>query len=156
MENQRPENFSQCLKIEGPCVFISCRHHFIWANPHKFRLSDDELVDYLQTLNPQTACTLMFVYWHRSGARLREIGEVFKFSRERIRQIERDATKRLIKKIKNLPKMDKDFFQEILSPGEKDYSISYTKVVSFYKNRHRDRKNIYNDNPLAEARTNLG
>lgn len=157
---QKPKNFSDCLTMEGPCVFISCRHHFIWAVRQKFKLPDEEIVDYLQTLNQQTACTLMFVYWHRSGSSLQEVGDVFGLCRERVRQIERDATKRLTKKINNLPKMEKDFFQEILPAIEKKTfeerkPISQKKVVSFYKGRQRSRGNTYKDNPLTEVRINL-
>lgn len=157
---QKPKNFSECLTVEGPCVFISCRHHFIWANRNKFKLEDDKIIYYLQTLNQQTACTLMFVYWHRTGARLREIGEVFGFSRERVRQIERDATKRLMKKVNNLSKKEMDFFKELLPEIQgKTFSernpISQKKVVSFYKSRQRSRGNTYKDSPLTEARINL-
>lgn len=87
----RPRTRGECLSEERPCPFVSC----------KFHLYLDALATGTLKLNwpehepdqiPQT-CVLDVA--DRGGSTLEEVAEVFNMTRERVRQIEEDALRKI-------------------------------------------------------------
>jgi len=92
----RPTNRSDCLTMERPCLFVSCRHHlYLDVNPEtgsmKLNFPDKEVWELEDT------CALDVA--DRGGITLEEVGAIMNLTRERIRQVE----VRGLEKLKEVP-----------------------------------------------------
>jgi hypothetical protein len=92
----RPKNRSECLEMERPCLFVSCRHHlYLDVNPEtgsvKLNFPDKEPWELEDT------CALDVA--DRGGITLEEVGAIMNLTRERIRQVE----VRGLEKLKEVP-----------------------------------------------------
>lgn len=87
----RPRTRRDCEGGPRPCPWVSCRHHLYVevrrAGSLKLYHPDLEVEDLAETCSLDVA--------ERGGMRLQEIGELFGYSRERVRQIEAKAFERL-------------------------------------------------------------
>ena len=92
----RPKNRSECLEMERPCLYVSCRHHlFLDVNPEtgsvKLNFPDKEPWELEET------CALDVA--ERGGITLEDGGAIMNLTRERIRQVE----VRGLEKLKEVP-----------------------------------------------------
>jgi hypothetical protein len=92
----RPTNRSECLEMERPCLYVSCRHHlYLDVNPEtgsvKLNFPDKEVWELAET------CALDVA--DRGGITLEEVGVIMNLTRERIRQVE----VRGLEKLKEVP-----------------------------------------------------
>lgn len=92
----RPKSRADCLKMERPCLYVSCRHHlYIDVNPEtgsvKLNFPDKEIWELDET------CALDIA--DRGGITLEEVGSIMNLTRERIRQVE----VRGLEKLKDVP-----------------------------------------------------
>ena len=92
----RPKNRSECLTMERPCLFVSCRHHlYLDVNPEtgsvKMNFPDKEIWEL------EDSCALDVA--DRGGITLEEVGTIMNLTRERIRQVE----VRGLEKLKEVP-----------------------------------------------------
>lgn len=81
----RPESRTECLKMERPCLYVSCRHHlYLDVNPQtgsvKLNFPDKEVWELNET------CALDVA--DRGGITLEDVGSIMNLTRERIRQVE--------------------------------------------------------------------
>lgn len=81
----RPKNRSDCLTMERPCLYVSCRYHlYLDVNPEtgsvKVNFPDKEIWELEDT------CALDVA--DRGGITLEEVGTIMNLTRERIRQVE--------------------------------------------------------------------
>ena len=84
-EVERPVHRSQCMQMERPCPFVSCKHHlYLDVNPEtgsiKLNFPDLEVWEMRETCSLDVA--------DRGGITLEEVGEILNLTRERIRQVE--------------------------------------------------------------------
>lgn len=100
-EPYRPKTRSQCPTVR-PCPYISCRHHLyleIKDTGHiKFVFGDLPLEALEHT------CSLDVAEAHHDGLELGGVGAYVNLTRERVRQIERDA----IEKLKGVLELESD------------------------------------------------
>jgi hypothetical protein len=92
----RPKSRSECLEMERPCLYVSCRHHlYLDVNPEtgsvKLNFPDKEPWELEET------CALDVA--DRGGITLEEVGAIMNLTRERIRQVE----VRGLEKLKEVP-----------------------------------------------------
>lgn len=92
----RPRSRTDCLDMERPCLFVSCRHHlYLDVNPTtgsvKLNFPDKEIWELNET------CALDVA--DRGGITLEEVGHIMNLTRERIRQVE----VRGLEKLKDVP-----------------------------------------------------
>jgi len=81
----RPQQRSECMGFDRPCLFVSCRFHlFLDVNPRtgsiKMNFPGKEIWELDET------CALDVA--DRGGITLEEVGEIMNLTRERIRQVE--------------------------------------------------------------------
>lgn len=91
VDHERPKTRGECLAQERPCPFVGCRYHLFldvsrtgnitFNFPH---LEIDELAE---------SCTLDVA--EMGGLALEDVGELMNVTRERVRQIEVDARKKV-------------------------------------------------------------
>ena len=92
----RPKSRTECLEMERPCLYVSCRHHlYLDVNPEtgsvKLNFPDKEPWELEET------CALDVA--DRGGITLEEVGAIMNLTRERIRQVE----VRGLEKLKEVP-----------------------------------------------------
>lgn len=92
MEYARPRTRSECINGPRPCLFVSCKHHlFLDVNPEtgsvKLNFPDKEVWELEDT------CALDIA--ERGGITLEEVGGILNLTRERIRQLEVDALRKM-------------------------------------------------------------
>ncbi|MCS6858107.1 MAG: DNA-binding protein [Sandaracinaceae bacterium] len=81
----RPKTRADCLKMERPCPFVSCKYH-LYLDVHpvrgaiKINFTDIEVWEMAET------CALDVA--DRGGITLEEVGEIMNLTRERVRQVE--------------------------------------------------------------------
>ena len=81
----RPKNRRECIGMERPCLFVSCRFHlYLDVNPQtgsvKLNFPDKEVWQLEDT------CALDIA--DRGGITLEDVGSIMNLTRERIRQVE--------------------------------------------------------------------
>jgi hypothetical protein len=91
-DQARPKTRSECLCMERPCLFVSCKHHlYLDVNPEtgsiKLNFPDKEVWQLSETCALDVAA--------RGGLTLEEVGEILNLTRERIRQLEAAGLQRL-------------------------------------------------------------
>ena len=91
-DQARPKTRSQCLCMERPCLFVSCKHHlYLDVNPEtgsiKLNFPDLEVWQLSETCALDVAA--------RGGLTLEEVGEILNLTRERIRQVEATGLQKL-------------------------------------------------------------
>jgi hypothetical protein len=96
VEYWRPKNRSDCLRMERPCLYVSCRHHlYLDVNPEtgsvKLNFPDKEVWEL------DDSCALDVA--DRGGITLEDVGAIMNLTRERIRQVE----VRGLEKLKSVP-----------------------------------------------------
>jgi hypothetical protein len=99
VECWRPKTRSECIEMERPCLFVSCRHHlYLDVNPEtgsvKLNFPDKEVWELEET------CALDVA--DRGGITLEEVGTIMNLTRERIRQVE----VRGLEKLKEVPESE--------------------------------------------------
>ena len=92
----RPKSRTDCLTMERPCLYVSCRHHlYLDVNPEtgsvKLNFPENEIWELEET------CALDVS--DRGGITLEEVGAIMNLTRERIRQVE----VRGLEKLKEVP-----------------------------------------------------
>ncbi|MFA6033380.1 MAG: sigma factor-like helix-turn-helix DNA-binding protein [Myxococcota bacterium] len=92
LEAERPHSRHECVNAKRPCIFISCKYNlYIDVNPVtgsiKFNFPSVEIWDLKET------CALDVA--ERGGVTLEEIGDLMNLTRERVRQLESDALKKV-------------------------------------------------------------
>jgi len=87
----RPTNRIQCRKGIRPCPWVSCRYHLAYEVTASGSLR--ECFPCTELPDMQETCALDVA--DRHGVTLEEIGKIFNLSRERIRQIEFHALRKI-------------------------------------------------------------
>lgn len=85
LDEERPKNRSECRDSPRPCPWVMCRHHlYLEVNPRtgsiRLNFPSSDVWDLEQT------CSLDIA--DKGANTLKEVGTVFKISRERVRQVE--------------------------------------------------------------------
>lgn len=81
----KPKMRSECVDMERPCPFVSCKYH-LYVDVHpvrgsiKVNFTDQEVWEMTET------CALDIA--DRGGITLEEVGEIMNLTRERVRQVE--------------------------------------------------------------------
>lgn len=98
----RPRTRGECQDGERPCPWVSCAHHLLPGlleeGSGRVPRSDDAVLAALETM-PHT-CALDVA--DEGGAVLESVGEAFGVTRERARQIEAKALKRVLRRVGHL------------------------------------------------------
>lgn len=89
---RRPATRGECMDDEGPCPFVSCKHHLYLDVNERNGSTKLNFPDVEVEAMPET-CALRVA--DRGGVTLEEIGAIMNLTRERIRQIESSALARL-------------------------------------------------------------
>ncbi len=81
----RPKSRSECVSLERPCLFVSCKYHlYLDVNPRtgsiKLNFPEKEIWEIGET------CALDVA--DKGGITLEEVGDIMNLTRERIRQVE--------------------------------------------------------------------
>lgn len=92
----RPRKRSECLEMERPCLFVSCRFHlYLDVNPETGSLKENFPGKEPWELDQTCALDVS----DRGGITLEEVGSIMNLTRERIRQVE----VRGLEKLKDVP-----------------------------------------------------
>jgi hypothetical protein len=88
----RPKSRSECVNMERPCLFVSCKYHlYLDVNPRtgsiKLNFPDKEIWEIGET------CALDVA--DKGGITLEEVGDIMNLTRERIRQVEMRGLEKL-------------------------------------------------------------
>lgn len=117
LEAARPRTRGDCARGPRPCPWISCRYHLVTLEVggagelivERRRLlrkmthaeverATDELADQVAAM--PTTCALDVIARNPDGATLEQIGEILGVTRERVRQIERKAMRRMPRRVR--------------------------------------------------------
>ncbi|MDP2344672.1 MAG: sigma factor-like helix-turn-helix DNA-binding protein [Deltaproteobacteria bacterium] len=99
VEYWRPQTRSECLEMERPCLFVSCRFHlFLDVNPETGSLKEN--FPGKEPWELEETCALDVA--DRGGITLEEVGTIMNLTRERIRQVE----VRGLEKLKEVPESE--------------------------------------------------
>lgn len=112
----RPKTRAECELPHGmrPCPFVGCRHHMLGlelqgvavaTGRHVLQFGADGNIDaYVDELVEQLAhrpsCALDLLDKSPDGLTLEEVGNAFRVTRERIRQVEAKALRKLPKRVR--------------------------------------------------------
>jgi hypothetical protein len=100
----RPKTRADCLNMERPCPFVSCKHH-LYLDVSKeglvsIAVPDLELWEMIETCSLDVAEEGCFSGMGAGdGATLETIALIYNLSRERVRQIETVALRKLQRKL---------------------------------------------------------
>ncbi len=99
VEYWRPRSRSECLEMDRPCLFVSCRFHlFLDVNPETGSLKEN--FPGKEPWELEETCALDVA--DRGGITLEEVGSIMNLTRERIRQVE----VRGLEKLKDVPESE--------------------------------------------------
>jgi hypothetical protein len=85
MEYWRPTTRAECVDMERPCPFVSCKYH-LYIDVHPVRGSIKLNFPDLEVWEMSDTCALDVA--DRGGITLEEVGEIMNLTRERVRQVE--------------------------------------------------------------------
>jgi len=99
-EVERPLLRAQCASMARPCPFVSCRYHrFLDVNEEKkgsqIKLNFPHVLDYTGINEREMAQSCILDLVDDGDRTLDEVGEILNLTRERVRQIEASALKKL-------------------------------------------------------------
>jgi hypothetical protein len=81
----RPTTRSECIDMERPCPFVSCKYH-LYLDVHPVRGSIKVNFTDIEVWEMTETCALDIA--DRGGITLEEVGEIMNLTRERVRQVE--------------------------------------------------------------------
>lgn len=81
----RPKSRSECVDMERPCPFVSCKYH-LYIDVHPVRGSIKINFTDMEVWEMTETCALDIA--DRGGITLEEVGEIMNLTRERVRQVE--------------------------------------------------------------------
>jgi hypothetical protein len=84
-EYWKPQSRQECLSMERPCPFVSCKYH-LYIDVHPVRGSIKINFPDLEIWEMTDTCALDVA--DRGGITLEEVGEIMNLTRERVRQVE--------------------------------------------------------------------
>jgi len=84
-EYWRPKTRTECVDMERPCPFVSCKYH-LYIDVHPVRGSIKLNFPDVDVWEMTETCSLDIA--DRGGITLEEVGEIMNFTRERVRQVE--------------------------------------------------------------------
>lgn len=88
---------SDCFRLPRPCLRLTCKYHLLWFKAKIELWNDKDIIDHLYSMN-HTCCLDIA---EKGGSVLEEVGEALGLTRERIRQIESRALRKLKLSAKN-------------------------------------------------------
>jgi hypothetical protein len=91
-EYWRPRTRADCVDMERPCPFVSCRYH-LYIDVHPVRGSIKINFPDLEVWEMTDTCALDIA--DRGGITLEEVGEIMNLTRERVRQVETQGLAKL-------------------------------------------------------------
>ncbi len=91
-EYWRPTLRSQCVDMERPCPFVSCKYH-LYIDVHPVRGSIKVNFPDVEVWEMTDTCALDIA--DRGGITLEEVGEIMNLTRERVRQLETQGLAKL-------------------------------------------------------------
>ncbi len=91
-EYWRPTARSQCVDMERPCPFVSCKYH-LYIDVHPVRGSIKINFPDVEVWEMTDTCALDIA--DRGGITLEEVGEIMNLTRERVRQLETQGLAKL-------------------------------------------------------------
>jgi hypothetical protein len=97
---ERPQTREECLSMPRPCPFVSCRYHrYVDVNTEKkgsqIKLNFPDVLDYTHMDEEEMEHTCILDLAEEGPRTLDEVGELMNLTRERVRQIEARAVKKL-------------------------------------------------------------
>ncbi len=84
-EYWRPKTRAECVDMERPCPFVSCKYH-LYIDVHPVRGSIKVNFTDVDVWEMTETCALDIA--DRGGITLEEVGEIMNLTRERVRQVE--------------------------------------------------------------------
>lgn len=84
-EYWRPQTRAECVDMERPCPFVSCKYH-LYIDVHPVRGSIKINFTDMEVWEMTETCALDIA--DRGGITLEEVGEIMNLTRERVRQVE--------------------------------------------------------------------
>jgi Sigma-70, region 4 len=84
-EYWRPTTRAECVDLERPCPYVSCKYH-LYIDVHPVRGSIKLNFPDLEVWEMTDTCALDVA--DRGGITLEEVGEIMNLTRERVRQVE--------------------------------------------------------------------
>lgn len=90
----RPRTRGQCKDGPRPCPWVGCKHHLYLEIARVGSVKIPHVDKYGRILDPwqlSESCVLDVVDENPDGVTLNDVGELFRISRERVRQIEDKA-----------------------------------------------------------------
>jgi hypothetical protein len=84
-EYWRPRTRTECVDMERPCPFVSCKYH-LYIDVHPVRGSIKLNFPDVDVWEMTETCSLDIA--DRGGITLEEVGEIMNLTRERVRQVE--------------------------------------------------------------------
>lgn len=91
-EYWRPQMRSECIDMERPCPFVSCKYH-LYIDVHPVRGSIKINFPDVEVWEMTDTCALDIA--DRGGITLEEVGEIMNLTRERVRQLETQGLAKL-------------------------------------------------------------
>jgi hypothetical protein len=91
-EYWRPSARSECIDMERPCPFVSCKYH-LYIDVHPVRGSIKINFPDVEVWEMTDTCALDIA--DRGGITLEEVGEIMNLTRERVRQLETQGLAKL-------------------------------------------------------------
>jgi Sigma-70, region 4 len=91
-EYWRPKSRAECVDMERPCPFVSCKYH-LYIDVHPVRGSIKINFPDLEVWEMTDTCALDIA--DRGGITLEEVGEIMNLTRERVRQVETQGLAKL-------------------------------------------------------------
>lgn len=88
----RPETRGECVDMERPCPFVSCKYH-LYIDVHPVRGSIKINFPDIEVWEMTDTCALDIA--DRGGITLEEVGEIMNLTRERVRQVETQGLAKL-------------------------------------------------------------
>jgi hypothetical protein len=88
-----PKHYADCMGKPEPCRHVFCEHHMVWCFIWGKKPTIRALLDKAESL--KYTCVLKAVEKKQGGLTLQEVGDILGITRERIRQIEEEALRKI-------------------------------------------------------------